>query len=758
MGSDIDGRDTSPVPPPLDRADARAWCAVAVARLSCDQPEAALEAARQAIGRDPQDEWGHRLVGAALERLGRDTEAVAAAREAVRLAPGSWAARLRLASALRRIPGRWREAWAEARRAVRFAPDEPDPHVLCGDLALLRGDHDGAARAYGAALRRRRDHPAAWVNLGLALLRWQRPRDHHDPAWEADPRDTGRARRALETWSRQVRVILAVATAGICAAVLLPGLLPGANGHPGTRRLSGVQGLLGMHGLPGVQGLLGMHGLPGVHDLPGPHDLPAMRGDVRVVGALALAAVLVVCLRQAARVGAWTYVPGMLRRDLRLFMSVALGLLTPAAYLAELATLPEPGAASLHEGGGVWAGATGLVLLNPVVALAVRLLAETWRGRPLAALRRFATALHVPSSSRMRPPASSAMPSRVPPPAQRPASSAMPSRVPPLAQRPASSATPPRVPPQAPPPVPSRVPPPAQGSASPPMPSRVPPQAPPPAQPPVRPAGSGVADRGRAAAADRAAARDIAVAYWIVAARAWQAAAVLMLLPFVTTVPFAAVACLAVPVGLLHARTTGAPRPDDRWLATALTAPAVAALCAAAAGAAHALMGPGPAVVALWRCAWGALAFGAAAFAVRAVRAWWRGGPGPWRASLVPSESRGARIPGDLTPSAGLSEEVRHAAAYSRNVVLACTGADGPRALAVSAVTSVSPAGEFRLIAGDEAWDAVRRDPRVVLFVGDPRFWAEVRGVAVPDDDVLRVTPRQVLMREYPGRHQARTR
>ncbi|WP_328710684.1 hypothetical protein [Microbispora hainanensis] len=710
MGSDIDGRDTSPVPPPLDRADARAWCAVAVARLSCDQPEAALEAARQAIGRDPQDEWGHRLVGAALERLGRDTEAVAAAREAVRLAPGSWAARLRLASALRRIPGRWREAWAEARRAVRFAPDEPDPHVLCGDLALLRGDHDGAARAYGAALRRRRDHPAAWVNLGLALLRWQRPRDHHDPAWEADPRDTGRARRALETWSRQVRVILAVATAGICAAVLLPGLLPGANGHPGTRRLSGVQGLLGMHGLPGV------------HDLPGPHDLPAMRGDVRVVGALALAAVLVVCLRQAARVGAWTYVPGMLRRDLRLFMSVALGLLTPAAYLAELATLPEPGAASLHEGGGVWAGATGLVLLNPVVALAVRLLAETWRGRPLAALRRFATALHVPSSSRMRPPASSAMPSRVPPPAQRPA----------------SSATPPRVPPQAPPPVPSRV--------------------PPPAQPPVRPAGSGVADRGRAAAADRAAARDIAVAYWIVAARAWQAAAVLMLLPFVTTVPFAAVACLAVPVGLLHARTTGAPRPDDRWLATALTAPAVAALCAAAAGAAHALMGPGPAVVALWRCAWGALAFGAAAFAVRAVRAWWRGGPGPWRASLVPSESRGARIPGDLTPSAGLSEEVRHAAAYSRNVVLACTGADGPRALAVSAVTSVSPAGEFRLIAGDEAWDAVRRDPRVVLFVGDPRFWAEVRGVAVPDDDVLRVTPRQVLMREYPGRHQARTR
>ncbi|OPG14822.1 hypothetical protein B1L11_01515 [Microbispora sp. GKU 823] len=307
------------------------------------------------------------------------------------------------------------------------------------------------------------------------------------------------------------------------------------------------------------------------------------------------------------------------------------------------------------------------MLLNPVAALAVRLLAETWRGRPVAALRRFAAAL------------------------------------------------------------------------------------------PVSP-GPGAADRGRTTAADRAATRDIAVTFWIVAARAWQATAALMPVPNAAGAPLAAVACLAVPVGLLRLRTAGVPRPPhDRWLAVALTAPAVAALCAAAAGAAEALGGPDPAVVALWRCAWGALALGAAAFAVRAARAWLRGGPGPWRASLVPSESCGTRIPGDLTPSTGLSEEVRHAAAYSRNVVLACTGADGPRALAVSAVTSVTPAGEFRLIAGDEAWDAVRRDPRVVLFVGDPRFWAEVRGVAVPDDDVLRVTPRQVLMREYPGRHQART-
>ncbi len=65
----------------------------------------------------------------------------------------------------------------------------------------------------------------------------------------------------------------------------------------------------------------------------------------------------------------------------------------------------------------------------------------------------------------------------------------------------------------------------------------------------------------------------------------------------------------------------------------------------------------------------------------------------------------------------------------------------------------------MRVIAGDEAWGGrSSANPRVSVFVGDPRFWAEVRGVAIADNDVLRITPREVLVREYPGRHQARTR
>lgn len=604
------------MPSPRDRADPRAWCAVAVARLSRDQPEAALEAARQAVDRDPHGEWGHRLTSLALERLGRDSEAVASAQDAVQLAPGSWAARLRLGAALRRLPGRWRDAWAQAQKAVRFAPDEADPHVLAGDLALVRADHEHAAKSYEAALRRARDHPGARINLGLTLLRWERPRGHHDPAWDVDPRETGRARRAMEIWSRQVRALLAVALAAVSIAGLGFGL----------------------------------------------------HREAQIGGAAVLAVVLVITVRQAGRIRVWPHVPAMLGRDLWLSMAVSIGLMVIGAYVAGIATLPAirvTAASSVeHATGGVWAGALGLVLFNGLAVLVLRLLVEAWRGRPVRALAQFA-----------------------------------------------------------------------------------------------------VVNRGRVAL------RDMDVTLWIIAGRVWWGILLVAVLPPLTGEPRAALAALLVPAALLHARAylrgqgvapaIGRVLRADRWLALSLSALTVAVACLVIAGTAAGAV-PGSAFLETvsrtgWQGAWAALPLVAAAFALRAARAWWRGGPGPWRASLVMCESCGARLPGDITPSTGLSDEVRHAATYSRSVVLAYGEPAGPRALAVSAVTSVSASGELRLIAGDEAWDAVERDPRVVLFVGDPRFWAEVRGIAVPDEDVLRVTPRHVQVREYPGRHQART-
>ncbi|MFC4589389.1 CHAT domain-containing protein [Sphaerisporangium corydalis] len=598
---------------------------VAVARLARDQPEGALEAAGEAVERDPGGEWGHRLVSLALERLGRDSEAVVAAQDAVRLAPGSWAARLRLGSVLRGLPGRWRDSWAQAQHAVRFAPEQPDPHVLIGDLALLRGDHEQAAQAYRAALRRDEDHPGARVNLGLTFLRWERSRDHHDPTWTVDPRETGRARRALEVWSRQVRVLLALSLAVVTVLAFW-------------------------------------------------YDL---RAEARIGGAAVLVLVLAVTLRQARAVPVWTYVPGMLARDLWLSVAVSVALLVVVAYVVALVTMPSwsLGAEALplvsaapalgivrwdDVLGGFWAGLLGLVLFNGIAVLVLRVFAEAWQGRPLRALAEF---------------------------------------------------------------------------------TAVPPES-----------------VGR---------RDTGVTLWIVAARLWFLVALIAVLPLVAGERRAALAGVCVPVAMLYVRDRGGLRARrvlraDLWLAVAAAFLVVAAAALVTAGAVPALgLDPRVGERAWWTVA-GALLVVVLAFMARAARAWWRGSAGPWRASLVMCEGCGPRLPGEVSPSVGLSPEVRRAFTYSRSVVLSYTDAVGPRTLAVGAVTSVSRSGELRLIAADDAWAAAERDPRVAVFVADPierRFWAEVRGIAVADaeDNVLRVTPKHVHVGEYPGRHEART-
>ncbi|MCG5219541.1 tetratricopeptide repeat protein [Streptosporangium soli] len=610
---------------------AREWCVTAIARLDADRPETALQAAREAIRRDPSLDWAHRLASLALERLGRDTDAVVSAEQAVRLAPGAWTARLRLGGALRRVPGRWREASAQAARAVWFAPGEPDAHVLAGDLALVRGEHRRAAGAYRTALRAAHDHPGARINLGLALLRWERRRTHHDPAWTADPKDTGRTRRALAVWSRQVRLLLAVA---LCAAAALA-------------------------------------------HWPGHH------AQARFAGVAVLLLVLAPTVRQARRVRLWSHVPRMLARDVWLTVSVALAPLTVAAYAAAVLTLPAfPVATSAGSGPDpLWAGLSGLVVFNGPAVMTLRLLAEAWRGRPVRAVAEFAAAM-----------------------------------------------------------------------------------------------------------SERTARRDADIGVWIITMRAWSLVLLGAAAALTISAPWPVAGVLAVPAGLAvarrRARLGGHLREilaADRLLGLALLLLFAASAALAAAGVGMTVSGsppgslpgslPGSPAVSLsgavvvwgWRAGAGALGAVVVVFGVRAAWAWWRGAPGPWRGALIMGAGCGGRLPGDARPSVGLSDEVRRAFVSSRSVVLSYAGDGGPRALAVGAVTSVGSGGELRLIVADEAWQAAERDPKVAVFAADPagrRFWAEVRGIAVGDPaaEILRVTPEQVIVGEYPGRHQGRRR
>lgn len=611
-----DEQDFARVPLSPSPDGPREWCVTAVTLLGHDQPEAALDAARKAVDLDPGTDWGYRLASLSFERLGRDAEAVAAAEEAVRLAPGSWAARLRLGAALRRVPGRWRESWAQAARAVRYAPEEPDAHVLVGDLALLRGEHKRAETAYRNALRRLEDHPGARINLGLTFLRWERPRGHHDPAWPIDPRETGRARRALEVWSRQTRILLAMAFVVVGVVAFGFGLVT----------------------------------------------------EAKIGGGAMPLVVLAITLRQAHRVRLWPYVPGMLARDLWLSMSVSITLVGVAAYVAAIATLPaEVPALTLGSApdmvSGVWAGLAGLVLFNGVAVLVLRVLVEAWRGRPVRALAEFTT-VHQ----------------------------------------------------------------------------------------------------------DRTARRNIDVTLWLVVGRAWSVLAAVAGTALILGEPRWAFAAAAVPPVLAWVRVRGGLAPclgqvlaTDRWLVAALGLLMAASLMLGGTAVAGVL--GLPPVVGGWagQAGVGMLAVLVAVFATRSVQAWWRGAPGPWRASLIMCESCGRRVPGDVGPPVGLSVEVRDAFTYGRGVVLAYADSSGPRALAVGSVSSVGPSGELRLIAASDAWEAAERDPRVAVFVADPvdrRFWAEVRGIAIGDSeaDVLRITPQQVVVGEYPGRHQGRSR
>ncbi|MEO3873053.1 hypothetical protein ABGB18_29920 [Nonomuraea sp. B12E4] len=558
----------------------REWCQEALTRLHAGRPESALDAARRAADLDPGAEWPYRLMSLAHERLGRDADAVRAAERASDLACGSWSARLRLAAILRRVPGRWCEAAEQAALARKFAPEEADPEVMAGDLALLNGEHADAERHYRAALRTDPGHPQAQVNLGLALLRWDRPRPHHDPAWPVDPRETGRARRALEVWSRQSRLLVAVATVaiGVCALFFD----------------WGAQAQLG--------------------------------------GFAVLVLLVPLTVRQARRVGRWPYVPAMLSRDPWLGASVVSAVVSVAAFAAWLLLAAVPSVPAALD--PVWAGLAGLVVLGWPALAALRALAGAWRGRPLLAL----------------------------------------------------------------------------------------------------------AETARAD--ERSARRNTGVTLWIVLGRTWS-----VLVPLLggalAVEPRAAVVAVAVPYPLVRGYLRARHR-DNGWLLVA-TALVVASAAACAAGG---LLGSAWA----WRAGLGALGAAVVVFAVRALRAWWRGAPGPWRASLIMCD-----LPMGSAPSVPLDAEVRQTFSYARGIVLSYGDDRGPRV--AGAVASVTSSGELRLIAETEAWAAIEADPRVAVFATDPlqrRFWVEVRGIALPDSNVLRVTPKQVSVGEFPGRHQRR--
>jgi tetratricopeptide (TPR) repeat protein len=148
------------------------------AELDLDDPVAAERTAAAAIGLDPERPSGHRVLATAvlnqamgavdIRRHDLAERAVAASREALRLAPDDLAGLLVAAEAAA-WSNRVGEAAGYADRAVRMAPGSEVVWYVRARVARISGDLSGAETAAREALRLAPDHYGAGNLLGLIL-------------------------------------------------------------------------------------------------------------------------------------------------------------------------------------------------------------------------------------------------------------------------------------------------------------------------------------------------------------------------------------------------------------------------------------------------------------------------------------------------------------------------------------------------------------------------------------------------------------
>src|SRR5579875_2479224 len=149
----------------------RAALAGALARRG--RQDEALACRREAVRHRPTDAAARRRLGDALYRLGRSDEAIAAYRRAIALDPACAEAHNNLGVALNRA-GEAEAAVASCRRAIAAKPDYAQAHNNLGLALGALGRHEEAIAAFRAAIARDPASVEAQVNLGNALQRLAR--------------------------------------------------------------------------------------------------------------------------------------------------------------------------------------------------------------------------------------------------------------------------------------------------------------------------------------------------------------------------------------------------------------------------------------------------------------------------------------------------------------------------------------------------------------------------------------------------------
>ena len=175
---------------------ARALCALSWAQSHTELRDEALANAERACAADPALEWGHRLRAIYHQDREEYAEAVAAAREAVRLDPRSSSDLFVLSDALMHA-GELDEAMQVALRMREAAPQSVWSHEMCGGVALKGKQYAEAEAHFRRGLALDPQRYVCLYNLGLALLYQGRPREAIDCFMRAQMQ---RPQDARSTW------------------------------------------------------------------------------------------------------------------------------------------------------------------------------------------------------------------------------------------------------------------------------------------------------------------------------------------------------------------------------------------------------------------------------------------------------------------------------------------------------------------------------------------------------------------------------
>lgn len=132
-----------------------ALCITAVCLGHLKRAAEGLATADRAAELDPTDDWPQRIRVSLFAELGRGREALEAAREAVRLAPGVPDCWYLLVRSLVSLPGGINEAKAAIAYALPYFPDAAEIHEAAGLVALADSDWRTADAAYRRALELR---------------------------------------------------------------------------------------------------------------------------------------------------------------------------------------------------------------------------------------------------------------------------------------------------------------------------------------------------------------------------------------------------------------------------------------------------------------------------------------------------------------------------------------------------------------------------------------------------------------------------